>query len=118
MDLSKVFDTKNHELLMAKLHAYGFNKESPEIILDFLSNRWQRTKICHNFSSWAKLLQGGPQGSVLGPLLFNIYINDLFFLTEFTDVCNFVDDTSFSASDSDLKHLMERLEHDTKLAIE
>ena len=118
MDLSKAFDTINHELLIVKLHAYGFNKESLEFILDYLSNRWQRTKICDNFSSWAELLQGVPQGSVLGPLLFNIYINDLFFLTECTDVCNFADDTIFFARDMDLKHLMERLEHDTKLAIE
>ena len=86
--------------------------------LDYLSNRWQRTKIGGNFSSRAELLQGVPQGSLLGPLLFNIYIDDLFFLTEFTDVCNFADDTTFFACDSDLKHLMERLEHDTKLAIE
>ena len=85
---------------MTKLHAYGFNKECLELILDYLSNRWQRTKICDNFSSWAELLQGVPLGSVLGPLLFNIYINELFFLTECTDACNFPDDTTFFACDS------------------
>ena len=74
MDLSKVFHIKNHELLNAKLHAYGFNKESLELILYYLSNRWQRTKICGNFSSTIALLQGVPEGSVLGPLLFNVYI--------------------------------------------
>ena len=63
MDLSKAFDAINHELLIAKLYAYRLNKESLELILDYLSNRWQRTKICGNFSSWAELLQGVPQGS-------------------------------------------------------
>ena len=58
------------------------------------------------------------QRSVVGPLLCNIYINDLVYLTEMTDVCNFADDTTFFACDSDLKYLMERLEHDKKLAIE
>ena len=118
MHLLKAFDTINYELLIAKLHAYGFSKESLDLILDYLSDRWQRTKISGNVSSWAELLQGVPQGSVLGPVLFNIYINDLFYLTEMTDICNFADDTTFFACDSDLKHLMERLEHDTKLAIE
>ena len=55
MDLSKAFDTLNHELLIAKLHAYGFNRDSLKLINDYLSNRWQRTKINKSFSSWAKL---------------------------------------------------------------
>ena len=118
MDLSKAFDTINHEFLIVKRHGYGFNKESLELTLDYLSNRCQKTKICDNFSSLAELLQGAPQGYALRPLLFNIYINNLFFLTECTDVCNFADDTTFSVCDIDLKHLMERLEHDTKLANE
>ena len=66
MDLSKAFDTINHQLLIAKLHAYGFDKSSLTLILSYLSNRWQRTKINLSFSSWSELLQGVPQGSVLG----------------------------------------------------
>ena len=71
MDLSKAFDTINHELLLAKLYAYGFEKNALRLIRSYLTERWQRTKINHSFSSWTELLQGVPQGSVLGPLLFN-----------------------------------------------
>ena len=64
MDLSKAFDTINHDLLIAKLHAYGFSKESLKII-SYLSNRWQRTEVNLSFSSWSELILGVPRGSVL-----------------------------------------------------
>ena len=67
MDLSKAFDTINHDLVIVKLNAYGFTKNSLRLIKSYLSNRWQRTKINTSFSSWTELLLGVPQGPVLGP---------------------------------------------------
>ena len=117
MDLSKAFDTINHDLLIAKLHAYGFHKRAVKLIKSYLSNRWQRVKINTSYSSWSALLVGVPQGSVLGPLLFNLFINDLFYIIKL-NIFNFADDNTPYAVDMSLESLMNKLECATKSAME
>ena len=100
-----------------KLHKYGFNKDALKTIHSYLKNRYKRTKIDKVFSSWSKILLGVPHGSAAGPLLFNIYLNNLIYLAEKTDICNFTDNTTFHACDSRLDYLVKILEHDVNLAI-
>ena len=68
-----------------------------------LASRLQSTQVNTSFSSWSELLLAVPKGSALGPLLFNIYLNDLFYLTDCTNVCRYLDGTSFHAYKLGLK---------------
>ena len=90
-DLSKAFDFIDHELLIAKLHAYDFETDAVKFIYSYLKGRKQRTKINSSYSSFAETLFGVPQGSIFGPLLFNAYICDLFFDIDVLDFASFAD---------------------------
>ena len=118
MDLSKAFDCIRHDLLIAKLHAYGFSREALLLVYSYLENRQQRVKINGSFSSYKHLRFGVPQGSVLGPLFFNIYINDLLLSIQETEICNYADDTTIYTCDIRLENVISRLENDSKIIID
>ena len=101
MDLSKAFDCLDHDLLVAKLHAYGFGRSVLTFIYNYLNDRKKGVKVNGAFSEWKESMKGVPQGSIVGPLLFTIFIHDIFSLVNETEVCNYADDTTIFACDSD-----------------
>ena len=100
MDLSKAFDCIGHELLIAKSNAYGFSKKAHLMIYNYISGRKQRVTLNGSFSNWHGTCTGVSQGSILGPLLFNVYIYNLFFMATGTAICSFTDDETIFAADS------------------
>ena len=116
-DLSKAFDCISHDLLIAKLHAYGFDTDSLRLIHSYISERQQRTKIDSTFSSWADIIYGVPQGSILGPLLFNIFINDIFLFTKVTKITNYDDDSTPYVCGSNVTNVINKLESDSILLL-
>ena len=94
MDLSKAYDCVNHDLIIAKLEAYGVGENSLRLTQNYLSQRQQRHS---SFCEWLEIILGIPQRSILGPILFNIFINDLLLFIKETDICNFADDTTLYA---------------------
>ena len=114
MDLSQAYDCLLHDLIIAKLEAYGLDTSSLRFIFDYLSSRKQRIKIGSAFSNWSKVLRGIPQGSILSLLLFNIFINDIFFFIEKSEICNLADNNTLYSCDRNLLRIKENLTFDMK----
>ena len=118
VDLSKAFGCLQHDLLLAKLNMYGFHYKSLKLISSFLSNRKYRTKTNSSFSEWKHLLVVVPQRPVLGPLLFDIYICDLFLFISESNVANYTNDTTLYACEKNLYDVQRKLESESLILFE
>ena len=117
MDLSKAFDCLPHKILLSKLSAYGLSDEAVLLLKSYLSDRKQRIKLNNIVSSWSEIKKGVPQGSILGPLLFNVFINDIFYFIEHGTLYNYADDNTISFSSPDFNRLIQVLQKESSTLI-
>ena len=115
-DLSKSFDCLPHNLFIAKLDAYGFKNDALYLIFNYLNNRKQTVKINSSFSSFQKIISGVPQGSLVGPLFFNIFLTYIFLFC-LTEIASYADENTpyatgvclektFAKSRNSIKHFV------------
>ena len=117
MDLSKALNCLPHELLVAKLEAYGLDTKTLKLMLSYLSGRKRRVKIRNSFGLLKLNLSDIPRGSILEPIFFNIFMKDIFFLLG-PDMHNFADDNTVTAVAETIQDLINSTEVKTSNAIE
>ena len=112
-DLSKALDCISHELIPAKLHAYGFSLRALRLIHSYINDKKQRTRVNGDYSSWEEILFRVPQGSILRPLLFNIFLCDLFLIMKETSFASYADDNTPYVTAENLDEVIKSLEKDS-----
>ena len=110
-NLSRAFDCMPHELMIAKLDAYGVDLKALILISNYVRNRKQRYKINNSYSDWSDLLFCVQQGSILGPLLFIIFISDLVYFEENVDIASYADDNSPYCASHDIQTTINTLQN-------
>ena len=98
LDFSKAFDTVNHRLLLEKLKILGFSQNAQDWVQSYLTDRFQKVQVNNDSSSWVRIKNGVPQGSILGPLLFNILVSDMRQFIEFNSSHGYADDVQLKVS--------------------
>ena len=118
MDFSKAFDCIPHDLLIVKLHVYGFSEKIVTFIYSYLKRRKQNVKIENFYSDFLTLLSGVPHGSILDPILFNLFLNDLLTTFKMSEPYNFGDNNTISSASKNMNSLIQTLEKESEIAVE